>query len=77
MNCPWCGKEMLPGKLRCFKGSPQWECTDREYSRSERFFGDHHKLIRSGKNTGWGVSILENAYYCPKCKKIIFDGWLE
>jgi hypothetical protein len=44
MNCPWCGKEMLPGKMKVLGNADlMWESTDREYSKPERFFGDNKK----------------------------------
>ena len=47
MNCPWCGKEMLPGKMMVWgNGGIIFEATDREYTKTERFFGDNKKSIK-------------------------------
>lgn len=76
MNCPWCGKEMLPGKMMTYGNTAlMWESTDREYSKTERFFGDHRKMIRCTEKLF--TRNKSDALYCRDCKKFIFDGWLE
>ena len=76
MNCPYCGKEMLPGKMKVWGNADlMWESTDREYSKSERFFGDNKKHIRCTDKTF--SRIKSDAFHCTTCRKIIFDGWLE
>jgi hypothetical protein len=77
MNCPWCGKEMLPGKMKVWGNADlMWESTDREYSKPERFFGDNKKRIRCTDKMVWAKTEA-NALHCRTCKKIVFDSWLE
>lgn len=76
MNCPWCGKEMKTGKIRFYcNAGLSWESTDREYSKSERFFHDHRRSIKCSKNLTW-ATVKTDALHCPDCKKFIFDGWM-
>ena len=76
MNCPWCGKEMLPGKMKVWGNADlMWESTDREYGKSERFFGDNKRNIAVTEKLF--TKKLADAFHCKTCKKFIFDGWLE
>ncbi len=76
MNCPWCGKEMLPGKLRVWGNTGMtFELADREYTKTERFFGDNKRNIAVTEKLF--AKVGADALHCKACRKIIFDGWLE
>lgn len=75
MNCPWCGKEMLPGIMKVWGNTRfKFELADREYTKTERFFGDNKRTIHC---TDELINIKSDALHCKTCRKIIFDGWLE
>lgn len=76
MNCPWCGKEMLPGKMWVWgNGGLTFELADREYTKTERFFGDNKRNIAVTEKLF--TKKLADAFHCKTCKKFIFDGWME
>ena len=76
MKCPWCGKEMLPGKRWVWgNGGLTFELADREYTKTERFFGDNKRNIAVTEKLF--AKKTANAFHCKTCKKFIFDGWFE
>lgn len=77
MNCPWCGKEMLMGKMKVWGNADLvWEVIDPKYDKLDRLLGSHRRRIRCTDKMVWAATKTD-AFHCPNCKKIIFDGWLE
>lgn len=80
MNCPWCGKELKTGKIRFYcNAGLAWEDTDREYSKSERLFHDNRRAIKFQNRPDRALSSVckVEAFHCPDCRKMIFDGWMD
>ena len=77
MNCPWCGKEMLPGKMKTYGNADLlWEFPDEKYDKLDRLLGSHRRRIRCTDKM-LAFSTKTDALHCPDCKKFIFEGWLE
>lgn len=77
MNCPWCGKEMQSGKIMVScQFQPHWRREDEKGSKVDRFFGFDKKEIQGIDQSFVGWTKIA-AFYCPDCKKFIFDGWVE
>lgn len=61
MNCPFCGQEMVPGKV-CGSEALWW-----------RGGQDNHRLNDEGNILGKLNGDRITAYRCEGCKKIIID----
>jgi hypothetical protein len=61
LNCPFCGKEMIQGKV-CSSEALWWQ--NRE---------DKHRLNDEGGFLGRFNGDRITAYHCERCKKIIID----
>ena len=66
MNCPFCNEPMQEGYLQSAKSI---------------FWGEKkkHTLMTAGKNDvqvskGWLTGCFADAFYCPKCGKIITEA---
>ncbi len=70
MNCPLCGKEMQPGRLKVQKCMPVWYGDDEAVSGIDRTLGGIGRLIPPEKNL---VTAMFPASYCRTCRKMVID----
>lgn len=72
MTCPYCSKEMKKGKIIASNSIPYW-LEDGDKRRLEDVFTGRGLLP-------FQTSLMKRfmeSYYCPDCKKIIFDADIQ
>lgn len=73
MNCPYCSKEMKKGKIHFdLRIIPYWiEDGDKRHIE-DVFLGKNLLPMQSS-----GMKRYVESFYCPDCKKMIFDADLQ
>ncbi len=70
MQCPYCGRQMQTGVLRCIKNTPVWYADDVQVSWTNRNLGGAGRL--TGGKTNFSTLDIPGTF-CPACKKLTLD----